>query len=133
MRLACSQPHTKPLPWWQLLGRLGGGKAAATETILYLNNNTPLMWTDGEVGWAAGSNVALESAGVAQEGMLCGARREGRHAGTCQLGGKPLGVCGPHASTPLPTSFLQEFVCVCPIKPEELVVTKKLPEVKVKG
>lgn len=25
----------------------------------------------------------------------------------------------------------QAFVCVCPIKPEELVITKKLPDVKV--
>lgn len=92
MRLACSQPHTNPFPWWQLHGRLGGGKAAATETILYLNNTTPLMWTDGEVRWAAGLTAALKSTGEAQEGMrscwVGHAERGGRHANACQLSGQ---------------------------------------------
>ncbi|KAI7844841.1 hypothetical protein COHA_001495 [Chlorella ohadii] len=58
-------------PWFGD-GKASASAAASAETVLYLNNTTPVMWTDGEA-----------------------------------------------------------FVCVCPIKPEELVITKKLPDVKI--
>ncbi len=46
--------------------RFGGGKASASaaasaETVLYLNNTTPVMWTDGEVSWGLAGKRELDN------------------------------------------------------------------------